>query len=68
MRTQRRWRADAVAAYVWRVELARGWMRRLAPVLTPLFRWNHDGVMRAGGAGLARLLEREGACALQRAR
>jgi hypothetical protein len=42
--------------YVWRVELARPWMRWLAPLLAPMFRWNHDGVMRAGAAGLARHL------------
>jgi hypothetical protein len=38
--------------YVWRVELTRPWVRWLAP----LFRWNHDGVMRTGAAGLARHL------------
>ena len=43
--------------YVWRVQLARPWMRWLAPLLAPLFRWNHDGVMRAGEAGLRRHLE-----------
>jgi hypothetical protein len=32
-------------------------MRWLAPLLAPVFRWNHDGVMRAGEAGLRRLLE-----------
>jgi hypothetical protein len=42
--------------YVWRVELARPWMRWLAPLLAPVFRWNHDGVMRAGEAGLKRHL------------
>jgi len=42
--------------YTWRVELTRAWMRRLAPLLAPVFRWNHDGVMRAGGEGLARHL------------
>ncbi len=42
--------------YVWRVELVKPWMRRLAPLLAPVFRWNHDGVMRAGAAGLARHL------------
>jgi len=42
--------------YVWRVELGKRWMRWLAPVLAPVFRWNHDGVMRAGGVGLARHL------------
>lgn len=43
--------------YVWRVHLTRGWMRWLAPLLAPLFRWNHRGVMRAGEAGLRRHLE-----------
>jgi len=42
--------------YVWRVQLAKRWMRWLAPLLAPLFRWNHAGVMRAGGQGLARHL------------
>jgi carbon monoxide dehydrogenase subunit G len=42
--------------YVWRVELAKPWMRWLAPVLAPVFRWNHNGVMRAGEAGLTRHL------------
>lgn len=37
----------------WRVELTKPWMRQLAPLAAPLFRWNHDGVMRAGGEGLA---------------
>jgi hypothetical protein len=43
--------------YVWRVTLTRRWMRWLAPLLASVFRWNHDGVMRAGEAGLRRLLE-----------
>jgi uncharacterized protein YndB with AHSA1/START domain len=43
--------------YVWRVRLTRRWMRWLAPLLAPVFRWNHDGVMRAGEAGLRRHLE-----------
>jgi len=42
--------------YTWRVELTRPWMRSLAPLAAPLFRWNHEGVMRAGGEGLARHL------------
>lgn len=42
--------------YVWRVELEQPWMRTLAPLLGPLFRWSHEGVMRAGGAGLQRHL------------
>ena len=43
--------------YVWRVRAARRWMRWLAPLLAPMYRWNHDGVMRAGEAGLRRYLE-----------
>jgi uncharacterized protein YndB with AHSA1/START domain len=43
--------------YVWRVTPKQRWMRWLAPLLAPVFRWNHDGVMRAGEAGLRRLLE-----------
>jgi hypothetical protein len=42
--------------YLWRVQLPAGWMRALAPVLAPLYRWSHDRVMRAGGEGLARYL------------
>jgi hypothetical protein len=42
--------------YVWRVRLIKRWMRMLAPLLAPVFRWNHEGVMRAGEAGLRRHL------------
>jgi hypothetical protein len=31
-------------------------MNLLSPVARPVFRWNHDYVMRTGGEGLARLL------------
>ena len=47
--------------YVWRVRLTRPWIRWLAPLLAPLFRWNHKGVMRAGEAGLRRHLEQAAA-------
>jgi carbon monoxide dehydrogenase subunit G len=47
--------------YLWRVELTKPWMRWLAPLLAPLFRWNHDGVMRSGSQGLARYLQATGA-------
>ncbi len=43
--------------YQWHIRLDRPWMRWLAPVAAPLFRWNHDGVMDAGAAGLARYLD-----------
>lgn len=38
--------------FVWRVHLPPGWLRRVAPLLAPLFRWNHRRVMRAGRVGL----------------
>jgi len=54
-----RWRLferDGVTAviYEWDVATTTPWMNRLAPLLRPAFRWNHDAVMRGGGEGLAR--------------
>jgi hypothetical protein len=45
---------------VWRIEYGPRWLRWVSPVLAPLLRWNHDGVMRAGGIGLARHLGNAG--------
>jgi uncharacterized protein YndB with AHSA1/START domain len=42
--------------YEWRVALTSGWKRLLSPLAAPIFRWNHHGVMRAGGEGLSRYL------------
>lgn len=42
--------------YVWRVRVVKRWMRWLAPLLAPVFRWNHGAVMRAGEDGLRRYL------------
>jgi hypothetical protein len=42
--------------YTWRIELRSPWMRLAAPIMAPVFRWNHDAVMRDGGIGLARYL------------
>jgi hypothetical protein len=42
--------------YTWNVQLDKPWMRRLAPLLKPVFAWNHHAVMREGAAGLARHL------------
>jgi uncharacterized protein YndB with AHSA1/START domain len=58
-----RWELSAVPGgtlvrYTWHVTLGKPWMRRLAPLLEPLFRWNHDAVMRAGYAGLERQARR----------
>jgi uncharacterized protein YndB with AHSA1/START domain len=44
--------------YSWDVRTTRAWMNVLAPLARPVFRWNHDYVMKSGQAGLARLLER----------
>ena len=45
--------------YTWRVAVTKGWMRVLAPVLRPLFTWNHNAVMAAGEAGLNEYLSRD---------
>ena len=42
--------------YEWRVRSTRRWMNVLAPFARPLFKWNHDQVMRQGAEGMARLL------------
>ncbi|HTT40420.1 MAG TPA: SRPBCC family protein [Burkholderiales bacterium] len=42
--------------YDWNVRATKPWMARLAPLARPIFEWNHNGVMRAGGEGLARHL------------
>jgi hypothetical protein len=44
------------ATYDWRVDVGKPWMRRFAPLLRPVFAWNHGVVMRRGEAGLTRLL------------
>ncbi len=56
-----RWRLfshDDVTAvlYEWNVATTKPWMNLLAPLAGPVFRWNHDYVMRAGGKGLAQRL------------
>lgn len=42
--------------YTWALALNTRWMKLAAPVLAPLFRWNHEGVMHAGAVGLSRRL------------
>ena len=36
------------------LELHTRWMRLCAPCMAPVFRWNHEGVMRSGDQGLPR--------------
>lgn len=42
--------------YDWQVCITRRWMRWLARLAWPIFKWNHDIVMQRGGEGLARRL------------
>jgi uncharacterized protein YndB with AHSA1/START domain len=56
-----RWRLfeedeTTAVVYEWRVGTTKRWMNALAPLARPAFAWNHDWVMRNGGAGLAGLL------------
>ena len=48
-----------LARYTWRVTLDKAWMRALAPLLRPVFAWNHNAVMAAGEAGLRAMLAGE---------
>ena len=53
-----------VTRYDWNVRTTRWWMNLLAPVARPLFKANHDLVMRAGAKGLCtRLGGVSGTCA-----
>ncbi len=45
-----------VARYEWRVELGKPWMRAFAPLLRPVFAWNHNVVMGWGEADLRKRL------------
>jgi uncharacterized protein YndB with AHSA1/START domain len=42
--------------YDWIVEVEKPWMRALAPLLRPVFAWNHNKVMAWGEEGLKRRL------------
>jgi hypothetical protein len=54
----RLWQEGGLTAvvYDWEVATTKRWMNLVAPVARPVFRWNHDVVMRQGGEGLARRL------------
>jgi hypothetical protein len=45
-----------VVQFDWRVDTTESWMNLLAPVLRPLFRWNHGTIMNWGGECLSRKL------------
>jgi hypothetical protein len=46
-------------AFYWDVQTSGFWMNVLAPVLKPLFAWNHNWVMKQGERGLAQKLASE---------
>ena len=48
--------ARTAVRYEWIVEVTKPWQRRLAPLLRPVFTWNHSVVMGWGYAGLAEKL------------
>lgn len=45
--------------YFWDVTATKKWMKSLAPLLKPLFKWNHNVVMKWGAKGLAKKLNAE---------
>ncbi len=47
---------ETIVRYDWVVSTTKRWMNALAVVARPLFRWNHDVVMRWGAEGLSRRL------------
>jgi uncharacterized protein YndB with AHSA1/START domain len=44
---------DVAIVYDWRVRTTKRWMNVGGPLARPAFSWNHNLVMRQGGAGLA---------------
>lgn len=48
----------AIVSYDWRVAADRPLFRRLAPVMRPLFAWNHNWAMARGEAALKKVLAR----------
>lgn len=56
-----RWRFSSrgqttVVRYEWHIRTNRRWMNLIAPIARPVFKWNHDQVMRQGAEGMARFL------------
>ena len=42
--------------YDWEVQTTKSWMNLIAPLARPLFKWNHDVIMRWGEEGLKKRL------------
>jgi len=47
---------STLVTYIWTVSTEKSWMKVLAPVLAPVFIWNHNQVMNEGAKGLASYL------------
>ncbi len=47
---------QTLVRYDWQVRTTKQWMKLLAPIARPLFKWNHDVVMSWGARGLAKRL------------
>jgi len=47
---------NTTVIYYWHVRTTMAWMNITAPLLSGIFRWNHDTVMRWGGMGLGKKL------------
>jgi uncharacterized protein YndB with AHSA1/START domain len=47
---------STTVTYHWQVTTDVAWMKMVGPLLSPIFAWNHDVIMRAAGDGLARKL------------
>ncbi|MUT68310.1 SRPBCC family protein [Paenibacillus sp. NEAU-GSW1] len=43
--------------YIWQVNTNKAWMDVLAPLLKPVFVWNHDLVMKEGERGMSKALQ-----------
>ena len=45
-----------VVCFKWNVRTCKPWMKRLSPLLRPVFIWNHNRVMQQGETGLIKYL------------
>lgn len=48
--------SETLVRYDWNVQTAKQWMKLLAPIARPVFKWNHDVVMSWGARGLGKRL------------
>ncbi len=48
-----------IMRYDWGVDTNKNWMNLMAPLARPLFKWNHDVIMRSGAEGLSKVLDRD---------